>query len=319
MSDQHPPEVVVVGSLNLDLFFQAPRLPRPGETLTGSDFSVDQGGKGANQAVAARRVGARVAMVGRVGVDANGERLVDALVREGIDCGAIGREPGRPTGVAAITVATGGENSIVVVPGANHSLTPAHVEAATGLLGAARIVVVQLEVPLDAVAAALALAGAAGAQTLLNAAPAVALPDELLASLDWLVVNEGEAASLLGAPVDDLSQAVAAGEALRARGPKHVLVTLGGAGLVHADAHGTTHLAAPTVTAVDTTGAGDTFVGALAAALAQGLAPDAALRWGQAAAALAVTRRGTQSAMPTRADILARWPDPSISLASTAP
>lgn len=312
-------EVVVVGSLNLDLFVHAPRLPRPGETLIGSDFATDQGGKGANQAVAAARIGASVAMLGRLGRDANGERLRDALVREGIACDGVGDDDAQPTGVAAIVVAPDGENCIIVVPGANHALTPQHVEAFAGLLGAARIVVLQLEIPMPAVTAALRLAHEAGVPTLLNAAPAAELSAPQWAMVDWLVVNEGEARSLLGEPVADPSQARAAAGALRARGPRHVVVTLGAAGLVHASSDGVVHLAAPAAKAIDSTGAGDTFVGALAASLAQGLAPLAALRWGQAAAALAVTRRGTQSAMPTRAEVLARWPDPGLILSDALP
>ena len=297
--------VVVVGSLNVDLVVHAARLPQPGETLTGTEFLTDQGGKGANQAVAAARAGARVAMVGRVGRDAYGTRVIAALRQEAIACDALSVDPDRPTGVAAITVAAGGENSIVVVPGANHTLRAGHVEAAQGLLAAARIVVLQLEVPIEAVAAALRIARAAGVPTLLNAAPATALPADLLAAVDWLVVNAGEAARLLDAAVDDRAQALAAAQALLARGPRHVIVTLGADGLVHAERAASTYLPASPVQAIDTTGAGDTFVGVLAAALAEGRPPQAALRWGQAAAALAVTRRGSQSAIPRRDEILA--------------
>ena len=320
-------EVVVVGSLNVDLFVHAPRLPRPGETLIGTRFATDQGGKGANQAVAAARLGARVAMLGRVGRDAHGQRMLDALRREGIALAGVGEDATEPTGVAAISVAADGENCIVVVPGANHALAPAHVEAQAAVIAAARIVVLQLETPMAAVTQALRLARAAGVTTLLNAAPAAELSDEQLALIDWLVVNEGEAAQLLGATVAAASpedvvrttpaataQAGAAAQALRARGPRHVVVTLGAAGLVHASAAGVLALGAPRVTAIDTTGAGDTFVGVLAAGLARGLAAPAALRWGQAAAALAVTRHGTQVAMPTRAEVVARWPDPTTDL-----
>ena len=307
-------EVVVVGSLNLDLIVQAPRLPRPGETLIGSDFATDEGGKGANQAVAAARMGARVAMIGRVGRDAHGERLRAALQREGVDDGGVGADAGQPTGVACVVVAPGGENSIVVAPGANHALQARHVEARAAWIAAARIVVLQLEIPMPAVIAALQRARGAGVTTLLNAAPAAELAPAQFALIDWLVVNEGEAGTLLGAPVTDATQAHAAAAALRARGPRQVVVTLGAAGLAHADAAGVVHLAAPQVAALDSTGAGDTFVGALAAALARGLPGSAALRWGQAAAALAVSRHGTQSAMPTRAQVLARWADPATSL-----
>lgn len=302
-------DVVVVGSLNIDLVVHAPRLPHPGETLIGSDFSTDEGGKGANQAVAAARMGARVAMVGCLGHDAHGQRLRAALQREGIACAAIGDDEARPTGVASIVVAQDGENSIVVVPGANHALSPQHIEAWGRLLASARIVVLQLEIALPSVTLALQLAHRAGVTTLLNAAPAAELSAQQLALVDWLVVNESEAGSLAALVVSEVAHACAAAQALRARGPRHVVVTLGAAGLVHASDEGVIYLPAPLVQAVDSTGAGDTFVGALAAGLAGGMPCAEALRWGQAAAALAVTRRGSQSAMPTRAQVLAQWGD----------
>ncbi|HWI12521.1 MAG TPA: PfkB family carbohydrate kinase, partial [Burkholderiaceae bacterium] len=187
------PDVVVVGSLNLDLVVRAPRLPRPGETLIGSDFATDEGGKGANQAVAAARMGARVAMIGRLGRDAHGARLRAALQLEGVDDAGVGDDDARPTGVASIVVATGGENCIVVVPGANHALQPRHVEACAALLAAARIAVLQFEIPMPAVIAALQHARTGGATTLLNAAPAADLATTTFALVDWLVVNQEEA------------------------------------------------------------------------------------------------------------------------------
>jgi len=301
-------DVVVLGSLNIDLVVHAARLPLPGETLMGHDFATDAGGKGANQAVAARRMGARVAMVGCLGRDAHGQRLREALQREGIDCAAVCEDTGRPTGVASIVVGQGGENSIVVVAGGMLGLHARHVDACRSLITAARIAVLQLEIPLPSVMHALQVARQAGVTTLLNAAPATELSTRQLAWVDWLVVNESEACSLLAQPVNDLAQARAAAEALRARGPRHVVLTLGTAGLVHAsDDSATTHVAAHDVTALDSTGAGDTFVGALVAGLARGLPAVEALRWGQAAAALAVTRRGAQSAMPTQAQVLAQF------------
>jgi ribokinase len=285
---------------------RAPRQPRSGETLIGDGFATDQGGKGANQAVAAARMGVQVAMIGRVGDDDNGRRMLSALKREGIDTTAVSTDDSLPTGVAAIVVAHDGENSIIVVPGANHALGLQHVDAAAARLMAARVVVAQLEVPQPAVFHALRLARSAGAVTLLNAAPAAVLAPELLQTVQWLVVNEGEAATLLGTPVEEMSQARAAARALRALGPGDVVITLGGRGLVHATAAGVTHHAATAVKVVDTTGAGDTFVGVLAAGLAQGLAPDEALRRGQAAAAIAVTRRGAQSAMPSADEVAVR-------------
>jgi ribokinase len=298
--------VLVVGSLNVDLVVHAPRQPRPGETLTGDGFATDQGGKGANQAVAAARMGVQVAMIGRVGNDDHGRRLLAALQREGIDATAVGVDDALPTGVASIIVSHDGENSIVVVPGANHALSLAHVDAQAPRLAAAHVVVAQLETPQAAVFHALRLARSVGAVTLLNAAPAATLSAEQLQTVQWLVVNEGEAATLLGTPVDEMSQARAAARALRALGPGDVVITLGAKGLVHASAAGVVHHAASAAKAVDTTGAGDTFVGVLAAGLSQGLPADEALRRGQAAAAIAVTRRGAQSAMPSADEVAAR-------------
>ena len=299
-------DVVVVGSLNVDLVVHAPRLPLPGETLIGDRFATDQGGKGGNQAVAAARMGARVAMLGRVGDDTHGTRLVQALKREGIECGGVSVDNTRPSGVASIMVANSGENCIVVVAGANHGLMPAHVEAHAAVLQAAKVVVAQLETPLASVLLALRLARQGGATTVLNAAPAATLSAQQLSVVDWLVVNESEAQALVGLPAGDAAQARLAALALRALGPRHVVVTLGGAGLVHAAESSVAHHAAAHVQAVDATGAGDTFVGALAACLASGELPEAALQWGQAAAAVAVTRRGAQSAMPSRAEVRAQ-------------
>jgi len=296
-------DVLVVGSLNMDLRIRTPRLPAPGETLTGSGFDTDGGGKGANQAVAAARQGARVAMLGAVGQDAHGAALLAALQADGIDTHAVERIAGTPSGTAAILLMPDGENSIVVIPGANHALTPERVRAQADRLRQARVVVAQLECPLDAVAEALAIAREAGAVTVLNAAPVQPLGDALLGQLDWLVVNEIEAAALAGMPVPGPAEARAVAEQLRRRGPRQVLVTLGAEGLVLAGPEGTLALPAPRVQAADTTGAGDTVVGALAAALAAGRPLREALTRAQAAAALAVTRLGTQSAMPTAAEV----------------
>lgn len=295
--------VAVIGSLNMDLRVQTPRLPAPGETLLGTGFSTDSGGKGANQAVAAARMGAAVAMLGRAGRDAHGATLTQALQADGIDTSAVGQDTGAPTGTAIIVLMPDGENSIIVIPGANHRYTPAQVADSATVLRHAKVAVAQLECPLDTVRAALTLAHGAGVCTVLNAAPAQPLDDALLAAVDWLVVNEIEAAMLTGLPTDTPAQIEAAAHALRQRGPSQVVVTLGSAGLLHVGPDGALALPAPRVTAVDTTGAGDTFVGALAAGLADGWPIPAALTRAQVAAALAVTRLGTQSAMPTRAEV----------------
>ena len=228
-------DVLVVGSLNMDLRIRTPRLPAPGETLTGSGFDTDGGGKGANQAVAAARQGARVAMLGAVGQDAHGAALLAALQADGIDTHAVERIAGTPSGTAAILLMPDGENSIVVIPGANHALTPERVRAQAARLRQARVVVAQLECPLDAVTEALAIAREAGAVTVLNAAPVQPLGDALLGQLDWLVVNEIEAAALAGMPVPGPAEARAVAEQLRRRGPRrHRPVRRAGARRHHA-------------------------------------------------------------------------------------
>ena len=300
--------LLVAGSANLDFVVRASHVPAPGETVLGREFSTFPGGKGANQAVAAARMGAAVAMLGRVGRDAHGAALTQALQADGIDTSAVGEDTGAPTGTAIIVLMPDGENSIIVIPGANHRYTPAHVSDSAAALRHAKVAVAQLECPLDTVRAALTLAHDAGICTVLNAAPAQPLDDALLAAVDWLVVNEIEAAMLTGLPTDTPTQIEAAAHALRQRGPSQVVVTLGSAGLLHVGPDGALALPAPRVTAVDTTGAGDTFVGALAAGLAEGLPIPATLTRAQVAAALAVTRLGTQSAMPTRARVDAFTP-----------
>lgn len=295
--------VVVVGSLNVDLVARAAHLPLPGQTLIGHGFSKSHGGKGANQAVAAARLGARVAMIGCIGDDDHGRQLCDALQAEGVDVAAVSVDVATPSGVALIVVADDGENSIVVAPGANHRLLPPQIDRWAGRIAAAAVVVLQQEVPEATVLHVLRLARQGGALTVLNAAPVRPLPDTVYPLVDWLVVNETEAAALAGVEVEQPAQAVRAATELLARGSGHVVVTLGAKGVVHAYAQGTVHHAARPVHAVDTTGAGDTFVGALAAALSLGEPPAVALQWGQAAAAVAVTRHGAQAAMPTRREL----------------
>ena len=302
--DARSPQVVVIGSINMDMVARSARLPAPGETLVGEAFEMAPGGKGANQAVAAARLGARTAFVGRLGTRLHGTDLLEALGREAVDCIGVVADPLALPGIAVIMVASeGGENSIVYVPGSNAMLSPEDVQAAAGLLQAARVVVAQLEVPLPAIARGFALARAAGVTTVLNAAPALALDDTLLAQTDWLVLNETELAELAGAPVADLAQIALAAERLRARGATRVLVTLGAQGALLCEAAGTQHLPAQVVDAVDTVGAGDTFVGGLATGLAEGMAATPAIQLGLAAATLAVSRSGVQSAMPRRSEI----------------
>lgn len=298
------PQVVVVGSINMDMVSHSRRLPGPGETLMGEAFVMAPGGKGANQAVAAARLGAAVAFVSRVGTRQHGAELLAALAEEGITTSGVVADPAALPGVAVIMVASeGGENSIVYVPGSNAQLSAADVQASAALLQSAKVVVAQLEVPVPAITQAFELARAAGVTTILNAAPALPVGDALLALSNWLIVNETEAGQLAGMASGSVDEAAAAALALLQRGPQQVLVTLGAQGVLLCGAAGVQHLPARVVKAVDTVGAGDTFVGGLAAGLAEGMSAADAVRLGQAAAAIAVSRSGVQSAMPRRAEI----------------
>lgn len=297
MSERY--DVVVVGSANADLVVRVERWPAPGQTVPGSDPTVVPGGKGANQAVAAARLGGRVAFVGRIGEDPYGGLLRGSLEDAGVALDALMTAPG-PSGTALITVGPEGESAVIVSPGANGRVTPQDIDRAAGVIGAARVVSLQLEIPLPAVRRAAETAAAAGARVVLNPSPARPLPSELLALCDPLVVNEHEAAYLLGAAVDDPAAGAAA---LRALGPRSAVITLGAAGAVTADAAGTARIAAPRVRAVDTTGAGDAFTAALCLRLARGDDLVAAARLAVRVGAAAVRRAGAQPSFPTPADL----------------
>ncbi|MDP9044219.1 MAG: ribokinase [Pseudomonadota bacterium] len=295
--------IVVVGSLNMDLVMRMQRAPAGGETLTGRAFAMLPGGKGANQAVACARMGATVAMVGCVGSDANGDALQTSLAADSVDASGVRRIDTVATGVAMIWVEDDGQNRIVLAPGANGSMQPADVERAGASIDASRMLIVQLEVPMPVVMAAIERARRAGVTVMMNAAPAAALPDSLWRQIDYLVVNESEASLLSHSDVVDVAAAWRAGQAMQARGPAHVLVTLGSRGVVVIDGNGSRHATAHRVEAVDTTAAGDTFIGALAVGICQGLALDAAVALGQAAGALCVTRTGAQASIPYRREL----------------
>ncbi|MDP9646667.1 ribokinase [Paraburkholderia sp. 22098] len=303
-SNETRARVAVVGSLNMDLVARAPRLPHPGETLAGRTFAQVAGGKGGNQAVAAARLGAQVSMLGCVGADANGAQLRAGLEAEGIDCAAV--ETGREaTGVALIVVDDASQNAIVIVAGSNGEVTPETIARHQAVLAAADVVICQLETPLDTVQAALATARRLGKTVILNPAPATGpLPAEWLPLIDYLIPNELEAATLTGLPVGSPEEAATAAAVLRAAGARNVLVTLGPRG-VQAALEGAAPALydAPKVKAVDTTAAGDTFIGGFAAQLAQGASVDAAIRFAQRAAALSVTRAGAQPSIPTWAEV----------------
>lgn len=306
--------VVVVGSSNTDMVVRVPRLPAAGETVLGGAFAVLPGGKGANQAVAAARLGAQVTFVGCVGSDDLGDRALAGLAAEGLDTHWFFRSPEAPSGVALILVGPDGENQIAVAPGANALLTPAAVEAAAPAFERADVVLAQLEVPVDTVAAAVRLARACGKRVILNPAPAQPLPADLLARVDLLVPNETEAAQLAGAGEargikdDRAAGAEDAARALLAHGVGGVIVTLGSEGAVAVTPEECWRVPARRVRAVDSTAAGDAFCGALAAALAGGRDLRAAVEFGIAAAGISVSREGAQPSLPTLAEVEALFP-----------
>jgi ribokinase len=296
----HDYDLLVVGSANADLVVAVERRPGPGETVLGSDLAVHPGGKGANQAVAAARLGARTALLARVGDDAHGRMLLDSQRAAGVDTAGV-LTGGAPTGVALITVDPSGDNSIVVSPGANARLTSQDVKAAAGLLRASRVVSAQLEVPLETVVEVVR-GLAPGSRFVLNPSPPRPLPDEVVAACDPLIVNEHEAKVILGDTVTgDTPEDWA--RALLARGPRSVVVTLGGEGALVATRDATTRIAPVTVDAVDTTGAGDAFTAALAFGLGAGVGLEAAAAYAARVGALAVTRRGAQDSYPTAEEV----------------
>ena len=290
--------IVVVGSLNMDLVAHAPRHPQAGETILGGDFATFPGGKGANQAVAAARLGANVKMIGRVGADSFGDALLQTLARDGVDRTHVRRDPESPTGVALIVVSADGQNTIVVAGGANAKLTPEDVSAAESAFEGSAVLLLQLESPLPAVERAIELAKEHGAKVILNPAPAQMLEAALLAQVDYLIPNQTELALLAG--VDSVESAA---KRLRSIGVRNVIVTLGGEGVFSVNDEGETRLAAHRVSVVDTTAAGDAFVGGFAVALAEGRTFREALAWGSAAGALAVTWAGAQPSLPVRGEV----------------
>jgi len=289
----------------MDLVTRAPRLPKGGETLIGQSFTTVSGGKGANQAVAAARLGARVSMIGCVGNDAYGEALRGALLAEQIDCQAVSTVDGS-SGVALIVVDDSSQNTIVIVPGANGELTAEAIDRFDSVIQAADVLICQLEVPDASVGHALKRGRELGKTVILNPAPVSRpLPPDWYASIDYLIPNESEASALSGLSVDSLDTAQAAATRLIALGAGKVIITLGAQGSLFADGQGFEHFPAPVVKAVDTTAAGDTFVGGFAAALAAGQDEAQAIRFGQVAAALSVTRAGAQPSIPALSDLQA--------------
>ena len=298
MSELRKP-IVVVGSINMDLVTRTPQIPIAGQTLIGIDFTTTPGGKGANQAVAAARLGYPVKMVGAVGTDVFGESLVGNLISAGVDTEALAHLDG-PSGVAPILVADSGENCIVVVPGANGKVDPATIERHADLIRSAGMVLCQLELPLETLPCTLAICAEAGVPVMLDPAPAATLPDEAWKRVTWFTPNETEAAFHLGSGIEPEQAA----QELLARGLKGVVLKRGSEGAYVATAGGKAGwVRAFAVHAVDTVGAGDCFNGAFAAALLEGRDPWAAARFANAAAAISVTRTGAQASMPYRAEV----------------
>lgn len=307
-------QVVVIGSANLDVTVTVSTLPREGETVLGGALLLSNGGKGANQAVAALRAGADVRFLAKLGRDPFGDRICRDLTAAGLPADGLLRDESAPTGVALIVVDRHGRNQIAVAPGSNRLLLPVDVEQHEPFLAQGTVLLVQLEIPIVTVERALRFAKAHGMTTILNPAPASPLSDDLLRHVDLLTPNETEAEVLTGMVVSDLPGAVAAAKALLARGPHVVIVTLGSRGALLCTASGVRHLPAFPVEAVDTTAAGDAFNGALATAIAGKSLADAlyagrfqlledAVRFANAAGALTTTRRGAQESLPAKADI----------------
>lgn len=299
-------KIIIVGSANTDMVIRAPHFPQPGETIIGSDFMLNQGGKGANQAVAAARLGGHVAFIGKVGDDTFGTTTRKLLKDEGIDVSHLSTSSSASSGVALITTVPNGENTIIVNSGANAELSASDVEAAKELFTDAAIVLMQLETPVSALTRAAELGKENGARVILNPAPApsIPLPEALLRNVDLIIPNETEAAHMTGITVTDEASARAAIGKLQSLGVADAMITLGSKGvcaLVHGEL---TIVPAFKVQAVDTTAAGDTFCGALCVALCHGCETTRALRFANKASSLSVQRRGAQMSMPRLRDVV---------------
>jgi ribokinase len=296
------PRIAVVGSANTDLITFADTFPRPGETLFGQNFDLGFGGKGANQAVAARLCGAEVVMVAKVGKDLFGEATVRNFNSFGVDTTHVKIVGGVPTGVAPIFVEPGGQNRIIVVKGANDRLTPADVDTAAAELSRVHTIILQFEIPLATIYHTVRFARAHNIRCIVNPAPAVPANLADLTGADYFIPNETEAELITGLPVQTIDQAAACAAALLAKGFRRVLITLGSRGSLLADASGHTHIEPFPVTAVDTTGAGDAFIGSLAVFLAEGVPEKDAIGRASLYAALSTTRVGTQKSFPRRVE-----------------
>jgi len=290
--------VIVVGSLNMDLVIRAPKIPKPGETVLGSDFRQVPGGKGANQADAAAKLGAETAILGAVGRDSMGSTLVQALKMDGVKVDMVLEKEDLPTGVAAIVVEDSGNNAITVAPGANSGLTPHDISSMEGIFKGATVMLVQLETPLDTVKRALQLARENNVKTILNPAPAMELDDEIFSLVDIMTPNETELEILSGMDTSDLDKVESAGQYLLKKGVSRLIVTLGSQGSMDIVQDSATTYPAYKVKAVDTTAAGDSFNAALAVSIANGESMEDSIRFATKVGAMTVTKNGAQTSLP---------------------
>lgn len=296
-------KILVVGSINMDLVTVTEKTPKIGETILGRSFAQIPGGKGANQAVAMARLGADVAMIGRVGTDSFGDVLIEGMKNDGLKVEGIEKVEGVSTGIASIVVDDSAHNSIIVVPGANFEIVEADIDRHRKLYEEADIVVHQLETPLNVVEYSLKLAKSLGKTTILNPAPAKELSDEIIATVDYLIPNETELELLSGMEVKTTDDVLAAAKVLMGKGVKKLVVTLGSKGSMYIDKDETREVNAYKVDAVDTTAAGDSFIGGLTTALAKGAAFTEAMEFATKVGAITVTRRGAQTSLPTLKEI----------------
>ena len=301
------PRIAVIGSANTDLTTFTDVFPRPGETLFGKNFEIGFGGKGANQAVASRLCGADVLMVAKVGSDLFGQATIDNFASFGIDTTHVQIVHDAPTGVAPIFVESNGQNRIIVVKGANDRLTAADVDAAAADLRGVDAIILQFEIPLETVYHTVRFARAYEIRCIVNPAPALPADLARLTSADFFIPNESEAEQLTGRPMRSAADAAACAAALLDQGFQQVVITLGARGSLVANAAGHTHVPAFPVSALDTSGAGDAFIGSLAVFLAEGIAEQAALARANLYAALSTTRSGTQKSFAQRADFELEW------------
>jgi len=295
-------EIVIVGSLNMDLVVQVNDMPLPGETIPGGDLQTICGGKGANQAVAAGRIAGAAAMVGRVGNDAFGTRLLESLNHAQVDTAYVSRDSAA-TGTAVILVDSRGENSIVISPGANGQVTETDLDAADGVLKNARFVLTQFELPMPVIQALITRMHSFGGKLILNPAPYRPIAPEFLAMVDFFVPNETEAEKFSGVHVAGMDSAQEACRVLLDMGIQNVIMTLGAKGALLANSYGIQHIPGVKVDPVDTTAAGDTFIGAFAAALTRKFSFEDAIRYANCAGAIAVTRFGAQTSIPAAEEV----------------